>query len=190
LKNQRRIYINIFNTVALLWVTVFFSCSNDIEKVNALLNADTDYPQQSADSIEILYSDSGIVRLKLEAPKLYKYDDVKEPYAEFPVGLHVSFYDDTLGIESEITAGYAIWKTSVDIWEARDNVIATNTVKGYTLNTELLIWDKQKELLFSPKFVRVTTKEEVIWGDGFEANQNFTWYHIKQIKGRINLDDE
>lgn len=177
--------------VTQLWVTMFFSgCSNDIEKVESLLSSDVKYPNQSADSVETFYSDSGVIKLKLKAPKLLAFDNDKEPYVEFPEGLEVYFYNKDMQYESKITAGYAKWKTKQDIWEAREDVVVNNYAEGFTLNTELLIWDQQKEKIYSNKFARVTTKEEVIWGNGFVANQTFTYYKFNKIKGRFPIDEE
>lgn len=177
--------------MTLFGVTLFlYSCTNDIEKVDALLNQDVKYPNQSADSIEILYSDSGKVQLLLEAPSLYRYENQKEPYAEFAEGIFVSFYDDTMGVESTITSEYAIWYLNEDKWEARNDVVVINNVDGYQLNTEHLVWDQKKEILYTNKFVRVTTAEEIIMAEGFKSNQQFTEYSFVKIKGKIKLEDE
>ncbi|MBN2683596.1 MAG: LPS export ABC transporter periplasmic protein LptC [Bacteroidales bacterium] len=177
--------------MTLLGVTLFFvACKNDIEKVDAILGSNVKYPNQSADSIETIYSDSGVVKLKLKAPKLLAFDNEKEPYVEFPEGIDVLFYGKTLEIESRITAGYAKWKTKQNVWEARDDVVVNNYTDSMKLNTELLIWDQQKEKIYSNKFVRITTNQEVIWGNGLEANQNLTQYKILKIKGDLSIDKE
>ena len=59
--------------------------------------------------------------------------------------------------------------------------------KGERLNTEKLIWDERNELLSSDRFVKITTAEEIIFGDGFEANQDFSRYRIFNVKGRLTV---
>jgi hypothetical protein len=61
--------------------------------------------------------------------------------------------------------------------------------KGDKLNTEHLMWDKKKRMIYSNAFVKITTADEVIYGDGLEANESFTKYKITKIKGTINLKD-
>ena len=73
--------------------------------------------------------------------------------------------------------------------EAQTNVIVTNK-DGDQLNTEQLIWDQAKQTIFSEEFVKITTKEEIIYGDGFESNENFTQYRIKHIKGIISVEED
>lgn len=68
--------------------------------------------------------------------------------------------------------------------EARNDVIVKNK-KGETLNTEKLVWNEATGKFTSDVFVKITTASEVIMGQGFEANQDFTRYSIKKPKGSI-----
>jgi hypothetical protein len=69
---------------------------------------------------------------------------------------------------------------------ARNDVILVNS-KGDTLNTEELIWEEAKQTIHSDKYVRITTKDEIIMGEGFESNTEFTKYKIFSIRGTISL---
>ena len=40
------------------------------------------------------------------------------------------------------------------------------------------------------EFVKITTKDEVIYGQGLEANQDFSKYTIKKIRGTIAMQHE
>ena len=73
--------------------------------------------------------------------------------------------------------------------DARDNVVVIN-VEGDTLYTEHLIWDGEKEIIFTDDPVEIRTKDDIIFGDGLEANQSFTKYTIKNPRGESNLDDD
>ena len=46
-----------------------------------------------------------------------------------------------------------------------------------------------KQEIYTDDFVKITTKSEVIYGQGFVSNQNFSKYTIKNIKGTILLED-
>ena len=61
--------------------------------------------------------------------------------------------------------------------------------KGETLNTEHLIWDKKKSLIRTEGFVKIHTKDEIIYGDGFESNDDFTEYTITNIHGMVNVKE-
>jgi len=108
---------------------------------------------------------------------------------EFPQGIEVLFYDDQANVSSQLTANFAIYYEMQKLWEARDSVVAIN-VNGELLNTDLLFWDEEKGLIYSTRFVKITTSDEVLFGEGLEANQDFTDWVIKKPKGTIYLEEE
>src|SRR4030095_13576803 len=99
------------------------------------------------------------------------------------------FFDEKMEEESQLTAGFGVSYDNSDEMIARNNVEAVN-VYGDKLNTEELIWNQKSEKIHSDKFVKITTKDEIIFGDGFESNQNLTNYTIKKIRGTIRLKDK
>ncbi len=161
-------------------------CKNDIDVINTF-NEFHNLPSQSVKNLETIYTDSGKIQIKLLAPELKRFSNVEEPYTEFPAGIEVIFFDKNQEPESQLTAKYAIYFEANKLWEARDSVIAINNL-GDTLNTELLFWDEKKELIYTNKFVKITTENEVIWGEGLEANQEFTDWKIKNVKGTIYIE--
>ncbi len=71
----------------------------------------------------------------------------------------------------------------------KQNVKLIN-VKGDTLSTEYLVWDEVKEKIYTDKFVKITTADQLIYGDGLVSNQNFTEYRITNVKGNIKIKKE
>lgn len=156
----------------------------------ATVNKITSQKEVSAEAgkdIEVLYSDLGRVKSKLTAPTMLRFH-TKEPYTELPDGLKIVFYDENQKVESQLTAGYGISYDKSDQMIARNNVEAIN-VYGDKLNTEELLWNQKTQKISSEKFVKITTKDEIIFGDGFESNQDLTNYKIKKIRGTIRLKD-
>ena len=60
---------------------------------------------------------------------------------------------------------------------------------GEKLNTEHLIWLQEEERIYSEVFVKITTEDEIIMGDGFESNESFTNFKITHITGTILVED-
>ena len=176
--------ISIFPYFLISLFPYFTSCENDIEKIK-LITAKDKLPVETAKNIEVLYSDSGKVQVKISAVEMNQFA-TEDPYLELPKGVRVSFYDEHLQVKSWLRANYAIKYERKNIMEARNNVVIVNE-KGEQLNTERLIWDETKEKFFSDEFVKIATADEIIYGKGFEANQNFTKYKIFKINGTINL---
>lgn len=167
---------------------LFASCENDLEQVNAVGSAN-DAPREIAENIEVLYSDSGFVKMKLTAPVLEKYADEQDPYMIFPKGMRTLFYDRTLTVTSRLSAEYGIRYEYSQKMEARKNVEVINE-KGDKLNTEHLTYNPADGKLRSNEFVKITTQDEIIYGTGLEANEDFSRYRIFNIKGIINLKEK
>ena len=164
------------------------SCKNDVQTVLSLDIVDT-LPEMTAKDIEILYSEKARVQIKLVSPYLVnKTED--EPVLLFPQGFTVYFYDTAMNIQSTITADYGISYEKKKIMEARHNVVVENMEKGEKLMTEELFWDRGKQLIYSNKFVRLTTGEQVVTGDGLTSEEPFDELIILNPKGTIEIKEE
>jgi hypothetical protein len=74
--------------------------------------------------------------------------------------------------------------------EARDNVVLTNLNKNETIETELIIWDKNTRKIFSDKEVRYTKSDgSVSYGDGFDADESFSKYSVRNPRGEIIAEE-
>ncbi len=160
------------------------ACENDIEKVNLVTGKNT-APTESGTGLEILYSDSGLVKVRIMAKELNRYVQPKA-ITELPKGVRIEFFDDKLQVTSTLTSDYAIRDDFEKTMEAKKNVEVVN-VKGDKLLTEYLKWDEKTGMITSPEFVKIITADEIIYGNGFESNQDFSRYKIFDIKGIINL---
>jgi LPS export ABC transporter protein LptC len=171
---------------------VFFiaGCENDIEKINTLTNTSA-LPEVFGKNVEVLYSDSGKVKMQLNAAEIKQFAKAEKPYVEFPKGIHVIFYDDSLVIKSEIIADYAKYFQNEKLWEARGNVVAHNIEEGEKLNTEELFWDEGLNRIYSNSFSRLESKDFIYYGQkGFETNQKFSPLKLKGSNGSVNIKDE
>ncbi len=176
-----------FSLITLLTL-IMVSCENEIAKIKTVANTE-ELPAIKAEGFEMLASDSGVIRFKLQTPELIRHSDEKDPFTEFPKGVKIVEYDAKMNITSSITAQYAKNFSSDDRWEAKNNVIAVN-LRGDTLKTEYLVWDNKKGKIYSDQFVKIIQKDQVYTGIGFESNQDFSVYHIKNLKGNmyVNVD--
>jgi LPS export ABC transporter protein LptC len=166
---------------------LFAACENSLDKINLLTPAKK-LPMLSQKNTEVIYSDSGDVVMKLLAVELNRYDGEK-PYVEMPKGIKMYFFNGVLDTTTRLYANYAVKYDTEHTMEAKGNVIIINE-KNEKLNTEHIIWDDVKKKIYTKGFVRITTANEIIMGDGLESNQTFTKYKITKIKGIINLKDE
>lgn len=194
ISDRYRLLLDITNFLLFIFaftgLLCFTSCENDIEKINTILENQVN-PEVSGKQYEIIYSDSGNVRVKVLAPEIRKYIEADKPYTEFPRGLTAYFYDDSLQIESVIQANYVIYFEEEKLWEAKNNVEARNLKEGNQLNTEHLFWNEKKRLIYSNTYSRIVNKDGTFYGQqGFEAAQDLKWWRLKGSKGTVNVKDE
>ncbi len=162
------------------------SCDN-IKKETRQVFTQNDVAMEVARDVEILYSDSAVVRVRVTGPVMNNNIDRENPYREFPEGVKIEFLEPDLSIKSTLTAKTAIQYPEKGRIIARDSVVLT-TVKKEKLETEELIWDEKTAKVFTEKFVKVTKPGEVIYGFGLEAEQDFSYWKITVPKGRIKVD--
>ena len=187
LKRFRIWEVTFFSFIVLLTM-LLGSCENEISKIKTVTSTE-DLPAITAEGFEMLVSDSSVIRSKMQTPLLIKHDNEKDPYIEFPKGVKIVEYDAKMNVISSITAQYAKNFTGEDRWEAKNNVIAVN-LKGDTLKTEYLVWDTKNQKIYSDQFVKIIKKDQVYTGIGFESNQDFSSYHIKNLKGNMYVNVE
>ncbi len=167
---------------------LLLSCEPDMESIKALVDRENT-PGIIAKKNEIIYTENGIPRLKLIAPVTKSFQFAPEPYTEFPEGIQLFTFSDGKSVESFLTAKYAVYYDKKKIWEARHNVVAMNK-KGEILNTERLFWDEQKKIVYSNDFVKFTSVDGVIFGEGFEADELLENVEIKNSSGTIFVADK
>lgn len=114
---------------SIFWVAVVLfiitACENDLEMINSF-STQEDTAMHTMKNSEIVYTDSGLIRLKITAPAIKHFPQAKEPYVEFAEGVHTIFFDYNQQPESELKAKYAIYFTQLGLWEARDSVEVIN----------------------------------------------------------------
>lgn len=167
-----------------LSATLFASCENDINEVNRLFS-EKETQVETAIGVEMLYSDSAILNLRIVSPKMVRHLNSKDPWQEFPDGLEIDFYsDDGKNVTGRMTAKYAQRFDSESKFIVRDSVV-WHGEKGEKLETEELIWEEENDRVHTNKFVVVSRPDEIIYGHGFESNKDFTNWRIRAIEGRL-----
>ena len=165
--------------------SIGFSCKDDLkdpdkeEKYTGPLIENRD--------VVTLYSDSAKLLIKLQAPVQQEFENGD---GVFPEGLYVEFYQRPGNVSSTLRANYGKQERNKDIYIARGNVVLNNIQKQEKLETEELFWDKNKAQVYTDKFVKITTPERVLMGQGLQANQDLSRYRILKPTGTLDLTEE
>lgn len=151
-----------------------------------MLQADTLLYTQEGENVEIQYTDSGSLKAVVFAKKLLGFKQDGNDILKMPEGIKADFYNNEGIKESFMTANKGISYQTKKITEVFENVVVENN-KGERLNTELLIWDQGKQIIYTEKFVKITTKSEIITGEGLKGKQDFSEWTILKPRGIIQI---
>jgi LPS export ABC transporter protein LptC len=132
------------------------------------------------------YSDSAVVKMKMEAPKQLEFGNGDR---EFPEGLSMEFFDKQGNPTSTLRADYCYYTRKEDLYKATGNVVVKNLENNDRLDTEELFWNEKKEDVFTEKFVRIEKDGDIQVGEGLKAKQDFSYWEILNSKGEITLDE-
>ncbi|MEO6037465.1 MAG: LPS export ABC transporter periplasmic protein LptC [Saprospiraceae bacterium] len=171
----------------LLGLSLLITACDGLRKENKQIFSPEDTQVVIAKDVEILYSDSAVLRVRVHGPLLYNFEDRENPRQEFPGGVKIEFLEPDLSVKSTLTSKTATRYPEKGQIIARDSV-ELNTIKQEKLETEELIWDEKTARIFTDKFVKVTKPGEIIYGYGLEAEQDFSYWLIKVPKGRIKVE--
>ncbi|MBZ0098833.1 MAG: LPS export ABC transporter periplasmic protein LptC, partial [Taibaiella sp.] len=139
--------------LAILLLALFTNaCKNDPKEIDALVNKQS-IQEDKADEVTIIYSEQGKSRIRMFATEFIRNEIAKPPYVDMRKGLKVEFFDDSMKVESTLTAQYARWYEGKGNVLIRDSVVVVNK-KGETLRTEELIWNQNVKKFYTEKFVR------------------------------------
>lgn len=143
-------------------------------------------PLKEAENVELFYTELTEVKTHVKAPKVFEFENGNR---EFPEGIYIEFYGDNNKVTSTLRANTAYYEKEENLWRGVGDVVIKNLEKGQQLNTEELFWQPDKEKIFTEKFVTIKESEQVLYGTGLEAKQDFSSYYIKKVEGEFYLDE-
>ncbi len=163
------------------WIAAFLmgcffmvGCENDLNEVKQL-GIKKPSIEEGKDIVSFL-SVSGVMKAKLMAPLLLRYQGDSALKSEFPKSLYVEFYNDSAKVETRLRAKYGRYLEQDKKIFLRDSVVIIR-VNGDTLFTSELYWDQTLGSIFTDKFVEISQKEprqKLFAKKGFISNQEFT----------------
>jgi LPS export ABC transporter protein LptC len=172
-------------TIQYFAILVCFVCCESNFKEVQKINKSTFSPVGEAKDFNLKYTDSGKIKAVLVSPKMLDYSNMEFPFTEFPVGVHVTVYDEMQN-KSYIVSKYAISYTSSSIIDLSNKVKIT-THDGKMLETEQLYYDQKNEWFFTQKAFKFTDKNNVIEGIGIDFSKDFKILDTQKITGVYSI---
>jgi LPS export ABC transporter protein LptC len=166
---------------------LLISCTNNTKLVQEFVS-DKEQAIEQIKGAELLHTENGNIKVKIVAGKIERFQN-KQPHLVFSEKIEVYFYNDSSQMQSTLKADDASIDEETKIMLAQNNVelISSDDKK---LETEELVWDEQQDKIFTDKKVKITTGKEIVYGEGFSSNPDFTEYKIAKIHGSFDLKAE
>lgn len=172
--------------VTVFTVTMFFSCENNFKAVQNIGILDSG-PLTIAENINSKYTDSGRLKTILQSPKMLNYSNREFAFYEFPEGLKLILFDKEKK-ESNVYSDYAIMYDKTGIIDLQGNVVIATHDKD-TLFADQLFYDQNKEWLFTNQPVTFKMQDQLINGNGFDSNRDFTNAQVLEMTGHVYLNE-
>ncbi len=173
--------------IALIIISIT-SCENSEDQIINFIEKNNP-PIEELYNSEILYTENGVLKVKVISSKMERKSEDSE-VIYLSGGIEFYFYKlDSLNSNTLLTCNNAVINNN--IMKAINNVVLKSP-DNKTLKSEELIWDKEKDIIYSDLDVEVITDNEIVTGVGFKSTSDFKEYEIMKAKGvfNINLDHE
>ena len=168
----------------ILFFFVLISCTNDPKLVQDFVS-DKQQPIEQIKGAELLHTENGKVKVRLLASSIERFQDI-QPALIFSNYLEVYFYNDSSQLQSTLMADYASVDEEKKIMIAKNNVILISS-DDKKIETEELIWDENKNKIYTEKKVKITKGKDIIYGEGFTSTPDFKQYSITKIHGTFDF---
>jgi LPS export ABC transporter protein LptC len=144
-------------------------------------------PVSMVKDVELLYSDSARVKIKLKAPLQEELENGNRVFNE---GVYIEFFNEKGTVGSTIEGDQGKYDKKSNMYTVRGNVVVINKEKDETLRTEELFWKPKTGKITTEKYVEIETDGELLTGNGLTANQDFSYYEITRPKGIFSIEND
>ena len=152
---------------------VVYSCKGKLSEAEKLdLNTT---PVQTIENMFFVQTENGVVKNRIEAPLMERYDNDSVAVELFPKGVKVYGYESDNKLESIITADVAkhekFKKTGEEKWAAYGNAVIRNVIKQERMETDTLYWDQAKHEIYTHCYVKMSSPQGYMQGYGMRSDE-------------------
>lgn len=159
----------------IILAVLFSSCTKQsVENMNSR----DGLPDQESWGVNIILTDQGIMRAKVESGHLEKYNE--KEFILLNNNVKVDFFDANENHTSVLTSQEAEVDQKSNDMKAFGNVVVVSD-SGITLYSETLSWKSKDEKLQTKEEIMITTLDnDTLYGIGFESDSDLkNWQIIK-----------
>ncbi|MEB2773785.1 LPS export ABC transporter periplasmic protein LptC [Algoriphagus sp. D3-2-R+10] len=176
---------SLFSFVLICIIALTSSCREDVDASAIEVYKG---PMKSTLNIHLIQSDSAIVRSEIKAPKQLEFANGN---LEFPDGIEIQIFEKDGQLSTTIRADRGYFLKAESTFKGEGDVQVHNLIKDQKLQSEELFWDQIKKIIYTEKFVRIQNGGAFSYGSGFEADETFTNYSLKDPRdGQIEISED
>lgn len=166
---------------------LLLACVNDLKEIERVSSM-SETPQDISLGVELIYSDSAVVKAKMVSSKMIHHGDTNA-YYEFPDDVLVIFYDETQKEARRVTSKYGIYREKQQLVELRNNVVAT-MADGTVFRSEELYWDDKRRMFYNTLPLTITSPSgDIVEGTSFESDEDFKNRKIMHLRSTYQLKE-
>lgn len=152
--------------------TILFSCSSKLQQAETLDLAST--PRQIVDNMFAVQTENGVVKMRLEAPLMQRFESDTATLESFPEGFAIYGYNSEGLLEATILSDkashYTFTATKAELWEVTGNVVIQNIIERQTIETDTLYWDRFAGQLYTDSYIRMYSDDGFMQGYGLRSD--------------------
>ncbi|MDB5159057.1 MAG: export transporter protein LptC [Mucilaginibacter sp.] len=181
---------SLFLPALLFGMLLLGSCENDLNKIKEISAKYVSQPIDTTKGVEVIYSDSAIVKGKMITPLMIHYSyNAALPYYIMPRGVKVISYDINAKEDGTIVSDSAVYHENEKLIEFYHHVVYT-TARGDTFKSEELIYDQAAKTMHSSKPVQIVTADgNISNGTDFTSDDKLLYPKMKNATGVFNVSE-
>ncbi|GAB3336324.1 hypothetical protein GCM10027299_46240 [Larkinella ripae] len=143
-------------------------------------------PLEEINDVQILYSESAELKVKMKTPLQYKFQSNDRVY---PKTVNIEFYGPDRQVETTLRADSGRYVHAQNYYRVMGNVVVINKKKNQELYTPELNWNPTTKKVYTEKPVKILSKKtnERLEGVGLDTDQTFSHYFIRKPTGIFRL---
>ena len=162
----------------IILAVLFSSC---IKQSVENMNSREGLPDQESWGVNIILTNQGIIRAKVESGHLEKYNE--KEFILLNNNVKVDFFDVNENHTSVLTSQQAEVDQKSNDMKAFGNVVVVSD-SGITLYSETLSWESKDEKLQTKEEIMITTLDnDTLYGIGFESDSDLENWKIIEPSG-------
>jgi len=120
---------------------------------------------------------NGVVNMRIEAPKMSRFETDSTMFETFPQGISVFGYTDDGLLESLIIsddARHVTYKKGDrdELWSAFGNVVIHNVINRETMETDTIYWDRTNNQIYTDCYVKMYSPDAFMQGYGMRSDDH------------------